>query len=189
MPVSRRADPTPRSFGSKVLLVNTHKFKDFHVAPAASSAERRPRRALRPAERERTLGTLGAWWVMPVRLRLQRWGRIHKPFYRIVACDRKAPRDGKFLDRLGTYNPLPDQDGNKHVTLNVERIYHWLALGARPTETVGRILSRAALIPPWPRRGAIGPAAATAARAQQSVPSRDGALSDAPNERDASQPT
>jgi small subunit ribosomal protein S16 len=92
-----------------------------------------------------------------VRLRLARWGRAHRPFYRIVAARRGAPRDGKFLERLGTYNPIPDREGNKHVTLNVDRINRWLADGATPTETVGWLLSRAEVIPPWPRRGINGP--------------------------------
>ena len=86
-------------------------------------------------------------------MRLQRFGRKRLPFYRIVAADAKWKRDGKHHEKLGTYNPLPDRDGIKHVTLNVKRIYHWLRCGAVPTETVGRLLARSQLIPPWPSRG------------------------------------
>ena len=88
-----------------------------------------------------------------VRLRLQRFGVKHKPFYRIVAATIRAARDAKFLEILGTYNPLPDRYGTKHVTLNVERIKYWVARGADPSEPVARLLGRAGVIPTFPRRG------------------------------------
>ena len=88
-----------------------------------------------------------------VRLRLQRFGMKHKPFYRIVAAHVRAARDAKFLEILGTYNPLPDKHGTKHVTLNVERINYWVARGADPSETVARLLGRAGVLPMYPRRG------------------------------------
>ena len=87
-----------------------------------------------------------------VRIRLQRWGRLHKPFYRIVACPRKAPRDGKFHEILGSYNPIPDSHGNKQVTLKVERIKYWMMHGAEPSERVGKLLGIAEVLPPAPRR-------------------------------------
>lgn len=90
---------------------------------------------------------------MPVRLRLQRFGRLHKPFYHIVAANSKSPRDGKHLEKLGTYDPIPDRHGNKHIRFDVERVYHWIKIGAEPTETVTRLLSRAQILPPAPRRG------------------------------------
>ena len=89
---------------------------------------------------------------MPVRLRLQRMGRKHLPFYRIVATNSKAPRDGKFLEIVGSYNPIPDRHGAKHVVLNIERTKHWLTSGAQPSETVSRLLGASELIPPTPRR-------------------------------------
>lgn len=89
---------------------------------------------------------------MPVRLRLQRWGRIHRPFYHIVATDHHSPRDNKALERLGTYDPLPDRYGDKHLRIDVERVYHWIKRGAQPTETVMMLLARAKIIPPAPRR-------------------------------------
>ena len=87
-----------------------------------------------------------------LRLRLQRWGRLHRPFYRIVACSRYAPRDGKFHEILGTYDPIPDHFGNKQLTLKVDRIKYWMSAGAEPTERVGKILGIAEIIPPPPRR-------------------------------------
>ena len=87
-----------------------------------------------------------------VRIRLQRWGERHRPFYRIVACNRKAPRDGKFLELLGTYNPIPDSFGNKQVSLQVERLKYWIRNGAEPSERVAKILGIAEVLPPAPRR-------------------------------------
>lgn len=85
-------------------------------------------------------------------MRLQRAGQRHKPFYRIVACGRRAPRDGKHFEVIGTYNPIPDSDGNKQVSLNIERIKHWLTHGAQPSERVQKLLGLAELCPPAPRR-------------------------------------
>ena len=90
---------------------------------------------------------------MPVRLRLQRFGRLHKPFYHIVAADVKAPRDGRFLEKLGTYDPIPDRSGNKHLRVDVKRVEHWLMYGAEPSEPVAKLLARAHVLPPPPRRG------------------------------------
>ena len=73
-----------------------------------------------------------------VKIRLQRFGAHKAPRYRIVAADSKSPRDGKFLEILGTYNPCTDP---ATVTLNAEKIQKWLANGAQPTGTVKRILA------------------------------------------------
>lgn len=75
---------------------------------------------------------------MPVRLRLQRHGRKKQPFYYIVAADSRAPRDGKFLEKIGTYNPtkVPAE-----IEINHEKALEWLDKGAQPTDTVHRILS------------------------------------------------
>ena len=72
-----------------------------------------------------------------VKIRLQRFGAHKAPKYRIVAADSRSPRDGKFLEILGTYNPLTDP---ATVTLNAERIHAWLKNGAQPTITVKNIL-------------------------------------------------
>ena len=90
-----------------------------------------------------------------IRLRLQRFGRIHRPFYRIVACSRYAPRDGKFMEILGTYNPIPDPHGNKQVTLKVKSIKKWLMHGAEPSDRVAKLLGLSELLPPPPRRALV----------------------------------
>jgi len=55
------------------------------------------------------------------------------PFYRIFAADSRSPRDGRHLEQLGHYDPIPGKDGNKHVGLNIERIKYWLSVGAQPS--------------------------------------------------------
>lgn len=77
---------------------------------------------------------------MVVRIRLARWGRRNRPFYRIVAADARAKRDGRFLETLGTYNPISHSKREaahhiKRVALNVQRIKYWLSVGAQPSET------------------------------------------------------
>ena len=76
---------------------------------------------------------------MPVKIRLARHGAKKKPFYRIVVADSESPRDGKYLENVGTYNPLKDP---AEVTLKPERIKHWIDEGAIPTSTVKSILKR-----------------------------------------------
>ncbi|KAL4269789.1 hypothetical protein GQ457_HM000730 [Hibiscus cannabinus] len=87
---------------------------------------------------------------MVVRIRLARFGCKHRPFYRVMAADSRSPRDGKHLEVLGYYNPLPGQDGAKRVGLKFERVKYWLSVGAQPSERVQRILFRAGLLPPPP---------------------------------------
>ena len=78
-----------------------------------------------------------------LRIRLRRGGKKNQPSYRVVVADRLAPRDGKFIENLGHYNPLTDP-----ITLEVkkERVDHWIALGAQPTETVHRLLFKHGII-------------------------------------------
>lgn len=77
-----------------------------------------------------------------VRIRLKKLGRTHRPFYRIAAFDARAPRDGKTLDEsLGTYDPS-QEDNDKKVTLNRERIIFWLERGAQPSDAVRNILKK-----------------------------------------------
>ena len=83
---------------------------------------------------------------MSLKIRLTRSGAKKRPFYRIVLADSRSPRDGKFIERLGTYNPLLRPDDPSRVTLKEERIRHWLHHGARPTERVARFLGAANLI-------------------------------------------
>jgi small subunit ribosomal protein S16 len=76
---------------------------------------------------------------MAVKIRLARYGAKKRPFYRIVAADNDSPRDGRYLERLGTYNPLKDP---AQVDLDAERVKYWIGKGAVPTDTVRSILKR-----------------------------------------------
>ncbi len=78
-----------------------------------------------------------------VKIRLQRFGTKKRPFYRIVAADARRSRDGRFLERLGTYDPVGYK---KSVVLKNERIEHWLKCGALPTDTVQSILTKHGLM-------------------------------------------
>ncbi|RQM24985.1 hypothetical protein B5M09_001802 [Aphanomyces astaci] len=80
---------------------------------------------------------------MVVRLRLARWGRVHSPFYRIVAADARYPRDGRHLEILGTYNPLAATDGVKELRVNNDRVKYWLSVGAQPSDRVSFLLGLA----------------------------------------------
>jgi small subunit ribosomal protein S16 len=79
---------------------------------------------------------------MVVKIRLARWGARNNPFYGIVIANQRAPRDGKHLERVGTYNPIPDQSKAKIVELNIKRIKYWLSVGAQPTDRVAFILAK-----------------------------------------------
>ena len=83
---------------------------------------------------------------MALKIRLARGGAKKRPFYRIVVADVRAPRDGRFVERLGTYNPALPKDSEDRVTLNVERIKHWMENGAKPTDRVARFLDAAGLM-------------------------------------------
>ncbi len=76
---------------------------------------------------------------MSVKLRLRRMGTLKKPFFRIVATDIRSPRDGKFLEALGTYDPKKTSD---NITLDQDRANHWLKQGAKPSETVKALLKK-----------------------------------------------
>lgn len=78
---------------------------------------------------------------MAVKIRLARGGAKKKPFYRVVAADIRSPRDGAFIEKLGTYNPLLPKDSSERLIINAERVKHWLSQGAQPTETVKRFLA------------------------------------------------
>ena len=75
-----------------------------------------------------------------IKIRLARGGRKNVPFYRIVATNSTSPRDSKFLEKLGTYNPLANDADEKKIVINKDRIEHWLAVGATPSERVAKFL-------------------------------------------------
>ena len=82
---------------------------------------------------------------MATRIRLRRTGRKKLPIYRIVVADKEAPRDGRFIEIIGTYQPK--LEGEKQMTLDVEKAKAWLAKGATPTDTVETLLKRAGALP------------------------------------------
>ncbi|KFG90565.1 30S ribosomal protein S16 [Sphingobium herbicidovorans NBRC 16415] len=80
---------------------------------------------------------------MATSIRLSRGGSKKRPYYRIVVADSRAPRDGKFIERIGSYNPVLPKGDEKRVVLDVERAKHWVAAGAQPTDRVARFLDAA----------------------------------------------
>jgi small subunit ribosomal protein S16 len=82
---------------------------------------------------------------MSMKIRLARGGSKKRPFYSIVATDSRNPRDGRFLEKLGTYNPLLAKDDATRVVMNAERIQYWLGQGAQPTDRIARMLEAAGL--------------------------------------------
>ena len=83
---------------------------------------------------------------MAMKIRLARGGSKKRPFYRIVAADSRMPRDGRFIEKLGTYNPLLPKDSEERVKMNMERVQHWLGEGAQPTDRVSRMLEAAGVL-------------------------------------------
>lgn len=84
---------------------------------------------------------------MAMKIRLARGGSKKRPFYRIVAADSRMPRDGRYIEKLGTYNPLLAKDNEERVKMNVERVQYWLGEGAQTTDRVSRMLEAAGLMP------------------------------------------
>ena len=80
---------------------------------------------------------------MAVSIRLSRGGSKKRPYYRIVVADARSPRDGSFIEKIGTYNPLLGKDDEKRVVLDAERARHWVSVGAQPTDRVARFLDKA----------------------------------------------
>src|SRR4051812_34212972 len=82
---------------------------------------------------------------MALAIRLTRGGAKKRPYYRIVVADSRAPRDGRFIEKLGSYNPLLAKDSPERVKLDADRISHWLSVGAQPSDRVLRFLDAAGL--------------------------------------------
>ena len=83
---------------------------------------------------------------MAMKIRLARGGSKKRPFYRIVAADSRMPRDGRYIEKLGTYNPLLPKDSEARVQMNVERVQYWMGEGAQVTDRVSRMLEAAGII-------------------------------------------
>ena len=85
---------------------------------------------------------------MALKIRLSRGGSKKRPFYRIVVAEASAPRDGRYVERVGHYNPMVAKDNDQRLVVNGDRVRHWLGLGAQPTERVQKLLSTVSLIDP-----------------------------------------
>ena len=83
---------------------------------------------------------------MSLKIRLARGGTKKRPHYRIVIADARSPRDGRFIERVGTYDPMLPKEHPGRVTMNEDRIRHWLSMGAQPSDRVGRFLSAVDMI-------------------------------------------
>lgn len=83
---------------------------------------------------------------MSMKIRLARGGSKKRPYYAIVAADSRMPRDGRFIEKLGTYNPLLAKDDENRIKMNLERVQHWIGLGAQPTDRVARFLEAAGVV-------------------------------------------
>jgi len=83
---------------------------------------------------------------MPVKIRMSRGGTKKKPYYYIVVAESTSPRDGRYIEQIGTHNPMLPKDSPDRVKLNVERAKHWLSVGAQPSDRVARFLDAAGLM-------------------------------------------
>jgi len=81
-----------------------------------------------------------------MKIRLARGGSKKRPFYRIVAADSRMPRDGRFIEKLGTYNPLLPKDSEERVKMDIERVQYWMGQGAQPTDRIARMLEAAGVM-------------------------------------------
>jgi small subunit ribosomal protein S16 len=88
---------------------------------------------------------------MSIKIRLARGGAKKRPFYRIVIADSRSPRDGRFIERIGSYNPMVAHDHPDRLKFDAERAKHWLGVGAQPTDRVAKFLANAGLMAPRPR--------------------------------------
>jgi len=82
---------------------------------------------------------------MPLKIRLSRWGAKKRPIYRIVVADSRSPRDGRFIEKLGSFDPLKPKEDASRLTLDAEKAKTWLAKGAQPTDRVLRLLDHLGL--------------------------------------------
>ena len=91
---------------------------------------------------------------MSIRIRLSRGGAKKRPYYRIVIADSRSPRDGRYIERVGTYDPMLPKESGDRITLNEERIKYWLGVGAQPSDRVARFLAEAGMgeKPPVPEQ-------------------------------------
>jgi len=96
-----------------------------------------------------------------ISMRLARHGAKKRPYYHIVVADSRAPRDGRFIERIGSYNPMLPRDHKERVSFDDARVKHWLSVGAQPTDRVSRLLEKAGVLaekkrPATPKKSALG---------------------------------
>jgi small subunit ribosomal protein S16 len=89
---------------------------------------------------------------MSLKIRMSRGGTNKRPFYSIVVADGRAPRDGRFIEKIGTYNPMLAHDNPERVKFNAERMRHWLSVGAQPSDRIAIFLHKAGMGPAPVRR-------------------------------------
>jgi len=126
-----------------------------------------------------------------MKIRLARGGSKKRPFYAIVAADSRMARDGRFIEKLGTYNPMLPKDSEDRVKMDMERVKHWLSKGAQPTDRVSRMLEAAGELPKKdrsnPKKGTPGKAAQARAdeRAEKAKAAEEAANAPAPEAEEA----
>ena len=136
-----------------------------------------------------------------LKIRMSRGGAKKRPFYKIVVADSRRPRDGKFIEKVGFFNPLLPKDKKERLNLDIDRIKYWLAQGAQPSERIARFLGQAEVIPmPAQRNNPIKAkpkkkaqeklkAAAEAKKAAEAAPAETPAAEAAPTETPAAEAT
>ncbi len=121
---------------------------------------------------------------MSVKIRLSRGGTKKKPYYYIVVAEAAAPRDGRYIEQIGTHNPMLPKDHADRVKIDLERAQHWLKCGAQPTDRVARFLDKAGLLKrqvrvnpekALPGKKRLEREAAAAEKAKEAAASGDGA--------------
>ena len=129
---------------------------------------------------------------MALKIRLARGGAKKRPFYRIVVAEASAPRDGRYVERVGTYNPMVPKDHDQRLTLKAERITYWLGQGAQPTERVQKMLAGAGLaeapvIREQPKKSAPGRKRAEREAEEAAAAAEESAVDEAPAEEAAAE--
>ena len=124
---------------------------------------------------------------MAMKIRLARGGSKKRPFYRVVAADARMPRDGRFIEKLGTYNPLLAKDSEERVKLDLDRVKHWLGQGAQPTDRVARMLEAAGVMPAKVRSNPVKalPGKKALERAEEKAAKAASPVAEAPAEEEA----
>lgn len=117
---------------------------------------------------------------MSLKIRLTRAGAKKRPYYRIVIADSRSPRDGRFIEKVGSYDPMKKKDDPARVTLETEKVQAWLAKGAQPTDRVLRFLDAAGLMKRSPRNNPQK--AQPGKKAQERAAARTAASGEAPAE-------